>query len=66
MSPFEALYRQSCNIPISWSDPVIRVLIGLDMLAEMEHELQVIKKNLKATEDKENSYAYQHKVFKEY
>jgi len=36
MSPFEALYWQSCNTPISYSDPVNMVLIGLDMLAEME------------------------------
>jgi len=52
MSPFEALYRQSCNTPISWSDLVIRVLIEPDMLADMEHEMQVIKKNLKATQDR--------------
>ena len=36
MSLFEALYGQSYNTPISWSDPVNKVLIGLDMLAEME------------------------------
>ena len=29
MSPFKALYGQICNTPISWSDPVNRVLIGL-------------------------------------
>jgi len=39
MSPFEALYGQSCNTPISWSDVVIRVLIGQDMLADMEQEM---------------------------
>jgi len=49
MSPFEVLYGRSCNTPISWSDPVSRVLIRLDMLADMEYEMQVIKKNLKAT-----------------
>lgn len=36
MSPFEALYVQSCNTPINWSDPVNRLLIGPDMLADME------------------------------
>jgi len=39
MSPFEALYGQSCNTPISWSDPVNRVLIGPNMLVEMEQEM---------------------------
>jgi len=36
MSLFEALYGWICNTPISWSDPVNKVLIGLDMLADME------------------------------
>ena len=39
MSLFEALYGWSCNTPISWSDPVNSVLIGLDMLADMEREI---------------------------
>ena len=52
MSPFEALYGQSGNTPISWSDPVIRVLIGPNMLADMEQEIHVIKKNLKAIRDR--------------
>eukprot|EP00253_Pinus_taeda_P016570 PITA_16570 len=38
-SPFEALYGKSCNTPISWSGPVNRVLIGLDMLTDMEREM---------------------------
>ena len=36
MNPFKALYGQSFHTPISWSDLVNRVLIGLDMLAKME------------------------------
>eukprot|EP00253_Pinus_taeda_P024735 PITA_24735 len=47
MSRFEVLYGQSCYTPISWSDPVNKVLIGPDMLVDMEQEIQVIKKNLK-------------------
>ena len=49
MSPFEVLYGWSYNTPISWNNLVSRVLIGPDMLANMEQEKQVIKKNLKAT-----------------
>lgn len=56
MSLFEALYGWSCNTPINWSDPVNGLLIGLDMLAGMEQEMQVIKKNPKATQDRINSY----------
>ena len=43
-----------------------RVLIGLDMLGDMEQEMQVIKRNLKATQDKKKSYVDQHRVFKEF
>eukprot|EP00253_Pinus_taeda_P034821 PITA_34821 len=58
MSPFEALYGQSCNTPISLSDLVNRVFIGLDMLVDMEREMKVIKKNLKVTQDRKESYAH--------
>lgn len=49
---FEALIGQSFNTPISWSDPVNMVLRGPNMLAEMEHEVQVIKHNLKGAHDR--------------
>jgi len=56
MSPFEALYGRSCNTPISWSDLVNRVLIGLNMLADMDQEIKFIKKNLKEAQDRRKSY----------
>lgn len=43
-----------------------KVLIGPDMLAEMEQEMKVIKKNLKVAQDRKKSYADQHRVFKEF
>ena len=39
MIPFEAMYGWSCKTPISWSDSVNKVLIGLEMLPEMEKEM---------------------------
>ena len=66
MSLFEALYGQIFKTPISWSDPVNMVLIGHDMLVEMEQEMQVINKNLKATQDSKKSYVYQHRAFKDF
>ena len=39
MSPFELFYGQNCNAPISWSNPVNRVLIGMNMLVDMEQEM---------------------------
>lgn len=52
MSLFEILYGWSCNTCISWSDPINKVLIGPNLLADMEQEMHVIKKNLKATQDR--------------
>ena len=43
-----------------------RMLIGPDMLAEMEQEMQVINKNLKSIEDRQKTYADQHMAFKEF
>jgi len=65
MSPFEVMYEQNCNTSISWSDLVSRVLIGLDILTNMEQEMQVIKKNLKASQGREKSYADINTLFKE-
>lgn len=39
MHPFKALYGQSCNTPISWSDPMNRVLNGPDTLVDMEQDM---------------------------
>eukprot|EP00253_Pinus_taeda_P005949 PITA_05949 len=61
MSPFEAFYGWSCSTPISWSYLVNKVLIGSEMLADMEHEMQAIKKNLKVTKDRHKSYADQNR-----
>jgi len=36
------------------------------MLADMEQEMQVIKKNLKATQDRHKSYADNNSLFKEF
>jgi len=66
MSPFEALYGHNCNIPINWPDPASRILSGPDMLTEMEQDMQVIKKNLKETQDRQKSYANRNRLFKEF
>jgi hypothetical protein len=32
MSPFKVLYGRSCNTPVSWSNPMNKIMIGPDML----------------------------------
>ena len=41
-----------------------RVLIGPNMLPEMEQEMQIIKKKLKKAHDKQKSYADKNVTFK--
>jgi hypothetical protein len=45
MNPFEALYGRQCNIPINWKNPVDRIMIGPDMLKEMEQQVFQINKS---------------------
>ena len=33
-SPFEILYGRKCNTPISWSNPVDRLVLGPELLKE--------------------------------
>ena len=52
MSPYEALYGRRCRTPVNWDNPVNRVVLGLELLKEMEQELVKIRKNLKAAQDR--------------
>jgi hypothetical protein len=49
MSSFEALYGGKCITPVSWDNPADRVVIGPDLLKEMEEQMTNIKQNLKST-----------------
>ena len=35
-NPFEIMYGRKCNTPISWSNPMDRLLLGPKLLKEME------------------------------
>jgi len=47
MSPFDILYGRRCNTLVSWDNIVDRIMIGLDILKEMEQEVNKSKQNLK-------------------
>lgn len=51
MSPFEILYGRKCNTPISWSNPVDRLMLGPEMLKEMELTVKQVQSNLKVAQD---------------
>lgn len=48
MSMFEDMYGRKCKTPISWENLVNGVVIGPEMLKEMEQEVVKIRYNLKA------------------
>jgi hypothetical protein len=43
MSPFEALYGRKCNTPMRWDNPADRVVLGTDLLKDMEDQVVKIK-----------------------
>ena len=36
MNEFEIYYGRKCNTPISWSIPIDRLMLGHDLLKDME------------------------------
>ena len=43
MSPFEALYGRKCSTPVSKDNPSDRVVLGPELLKEMEDQMVKIK-----------------------
>ena len=48
MIPYEALYGRRCRTPVTWDNPMNKVVLGPELLKEMEQEVVKIKQNLKA------------------
>jgi hypothetical protein len=66
MSPFEALYGRKCNTPVSWDNPTDKEVVGPEFLKEMEEQMLKIKKNLKASQDMQKSYADKNRTHREF
>ena len=66
MSPFEALYGKSCRTLLCWSKVGERVLDGPEIVDETTQNIQVIKANLKAAQDRQKSLADRHATDREY
>jgi len=57
MRPFEALYGRKCPIPLRWSQLEDSLVLGLNLLQEMEKMVKKIKQNVKDAQDKHKLYA---------
>ncbi|CAN6678909.1 unnamed protein product [Malus baccata var. baccata] len=60
MSQFEALYGRACRTLLCWSEVGERVLECPEIVDETTQNIQVIKSNLKAAQDRQKSLADRH------
>ncbi|KAA3483692.1 DNA/RNA polymerases superfamily protein [Gossypium australe] len=57
MAPYEALYGRKCRTPLYWTELSENKIHGVDWIKETEQKVVLIKNNLKATSDRQKSYA---------
>ncbi|GJR81532.1 putative reverse transcriptase domain-containing protein [Tanacetum coccineum] len=56
-APFEALYGRKCRSPVLWAEIGESSLIGPELVQETTDKVVLIKEKLKATRDRQKSYA---------
>eukprot|EP00253_Pinus_taeda_P010482 PITA_10482 len=66
MSPFKVLYGRKCRVLIDWNNPVNKLALGPDMLAEMEEAVKKVQKNLRAAQDRQKVYADKKRAYREF
>jgi hypothetical protein len=47
LSPFKVLYDRKCTTPISWDNLADRLMVGPEILQEMENMVRKVQHNLK-------------------
>ena len=55
MSPYEALYERRCRTLVTWDNPMNRIVLGPELLKEMEQEVVKIRQNLKIAQDRQKT-----------
>jgi hypothetical protein len=60
------LYGRKCNTPVSWDNPSDIVVLGPELLKDMEDQMVRIKKNLKAAQDRQQIYADKNMTSREF
>jgi hypothetical protein len=62
MVPFEFLYGRLCRTPLSWDRLQDRVLVGPEVIQEMEEQMKTIRQRIKEAQDRQKSYVDAHQV----
>ena len=57
MSPFEVLYGWKCRTPVTWDILVNWLMLGRDLLLELEQLVTNVQGNLKEGQDYQKGYA---------
>ena len=61
MTPFEALYGRRCRTPLCWNELDESLIVGPEMLQDMIGKIGIVQQNMKAAQDRQKSYADQHR-----
>jgi hypothetical protein len=62
MEPFEFLYGRPCRTSLSWDQLEDRVLVGPEVIQEMEYYMQSIRQRIKEVQYQQKSYANVHRI----
>jgi hypothetical protein len=66
MPPYEALYGRPCRTPLSWDRLEYQVIVGPELIQEMEEQVIQIRERLKEAHDRQKSYADAHMTDRSY
>ncbi|WVZ50706.1 hypothetical protein U9M48_001938 [Paspalum notatum var. saurae] len=57
MSPFQVLYGRRCRTPLHWDQPREKQLFGPEIIEDAEHQVRMIRENLRIAQTRQKSYA---------
>nr|BAL46523.1 hypothetical protein [Gentiana scabra x Gentiana triflora] len=57
MPPFEALYGRKCRTPLYWDEVGEKQYTGPELVEQAKEKVELIRKNLKAAQDRQKSWA---------
>ena len=66
MIPFEVLYGRKCMTPVTCDSQVDRLMLGPDLLLDLEQLVTKVQGNLKEAQDRQKSYADKKRKDKDY
>ena len=60
------LCMEEGRTPVTWDNPVNRVVLGPELLKEIGQEIVKIRQNMKAAQDRQKSYPDKHRMNREF